>query len=182
MQKGPLPQKIPPPRNPRGFLRGLFAESRLSASLITKGGSLSRPPRPAVLPQSGKTPHRAKRAVHAAAFCKLQKIRGTAGFGWRPFPLYSLHPPPKVLEGWGPGGGKPFSKGFPPPQELPSPAGTSLPRRIQPSQKTYAFRIAAAKRTPRKAASRAMGSTPASASSSETGPGTIGKMEVIPCW
>ncbi len=52
--KGPLPRKRPPPRNPHGFLRGLFAESRLSATLIPKSGSLSRPPHPTVLPQAAK--------------------------------------------------------------------------------------------------------------------------------
>ena len=118
-QKVSLPRKVPPPRNPDGFLRGLFAGIRFPATLNRKGGSLSRPPHPAVWPQAAKPLIGQNAPYTPPRFVNYKKIgeRLYSDSSRSPSTLPTLLL--KVLERWGPGGGNPFSNVFPPPQKPP---------------------------------------------------------------
>ncbi len=119
--KGSAPPQRPPPRNPDGFLRGLFAESRLSATSNRKGGSLSRPPHPAVLPQAAKPLIGQNAPFTPPRFVNYKKIGGTAALFLPPFPFYSPHPFPQSFRRVGARGRGTFLKRFPSPAYL-SPA------------------------------------------------------------
>ncbi len=93
---------------------------RISSSAEDDGGAAPRPRR--LLQKAGENLGAASPLTRSNT-----KNKGTAARFLQPFPFYAPHLLPKVLERWGRGGGKPFSKGFPPPQE-PSPAGT-FPRK-----------------------------------------------------
>ncbi len=97
--KGFPPRKIPP---------------RASASPWGRGSFCKRAPSPK--PPSPKT------LGEGTAW----KCKRTAALFLQPFPFYFPILPLKVLEGWGPGGGEPFSKGFPPPQDPPQTPSQSL--------------------------------------------------------
>ena len=86
---------------------------RISSSAEDDGGAAPRPRR--LLQKAGENLGAASPLTHSTA-----KNKETAALFLQPFPFYTLPIlPPKVLERWGPGGGKPFAKGFPPPQNSP---------------------------------------------------------------